>query len=148
VAIGFVGELHPQWRQTYDLAQTPVMFELDLDAVLMRDVPAFKPVSKQQPVERDIAVLVDEKTTHAALLAAVWSVPTHGLLRDAIVFDIYRPKLGKEATPEAQPASEKSMALRLTLNSEDVTLTDEQIDTVVQAVLSSLLSVLGARQRA
>ena len=148
VAMGFVGELHPKWRQTYDLAQTPVMFELDLDAVLLREVPAFKPVSKQQPVERDIAVLVAEKTTHAALLAAVWAAPTLDLLRDVIVFDIYRPKAGKDAAPDSEPSSEKSMALRLTLNSEDATLTDEQIDTVVQAVLSSLVSTLGARQRA
>ena len=148
VAIGFVGELHPKWRQTYDLAQTPVMFELDLDAVLQREVPAFKPVAKQQPVERDIAVLVAEKTTHAALLATLWAAPTLGLLRDAIVFDIYRPKAVKDAAPDSSASSEKSMALRLTLNNEDTSLTDDQIDTVVQAVLSSLVSTLGARQRA
>ncbi len=146
VAIGFVGELHPKWCQTYDLAQTPVMFELELDAVLQRGVPTFKPVSKQQAVERDIAVLVDEKLSHTALLAAVWAAPTLGLLRDARVFDIYRPKATQDAS--AGMTSEKSMALRLTLNSEDTTLTEEQIDTVVQAVLSSLVSTLGARQRA
>ncbi len=146
MAIGFVGELHPKWRQTYDLAQTPVMFELELDAVLQRGVPAFKPVSKQQAVERDIAVLVDEKISHAALLAAVWAAPTLGLLRDAGVFDIYRPKSTQEAA--LATVSEKSMALRLTLNSDDATLTEEQIDAVVQAVVSSLVSKLGARQRA
>jgi phenylalanyl-tRNA synthetase beta chain len=145
-AIGFVGELHPKWRQTYDLAQTPVMFELELDALLQRGVPAFKPVSKQQAVERDIAVLVDEKLSHAAMLAAVWAAPTLGLLRDASVFDIYRPKATQDATLAV--TSEKSMALRLTLNSDEATLTEEQIDAVVQAVLSSLVSTLGARQRA
>ena len=35
-AIGFVGELHPQWRQQFELTQAPVLFELDLDAVLQR----------------------------------------------------------------------------------------------------------------
>ena len=93
-------------------------------------------------------MLVNEKTSHTALLAAVWAAPTLGLLRDASVFDIYRPKAGKDAAPEALLTSEKSMALRLTLNSEEATLTDEQIDSVVQAVLSSLVSALGARQRA
>jgi phenylalanyl-tRNA synthetase beta chain len=146
VAIGFVGELHPKWRQTYDLTPTPVMFELELDAVLQRGVPAFRPVSKQQAVERDIAVLVNEKLSHTALLAAVWAAPTLGLLRDASVFDIYRPKATLD-TAIAFP-SEKSMALRLTLNSDDATLTEEQIEAVVQAVLSSLVSTLGARQRA
>jgi len=147
VAIGYVGELHPKWRQTYDLAQAPVMFELDLDAVLQRGVPVFKPVSKQQAVERDIAVFVEEKVSHAALLAAVWAAPATGLLRDASVFDIYRPKVSKDANVAPSATQEKSMAVRLTLNSEEATLTEDQIDTVVQAVLSSLVATLGARQR-
>ena len=75
-AIGFVGELHPRWRQGYELAQAPVLFELELDAVLQRDVPAFQPVAKHQPVERDIAVIVAEAVTHAALMAAIWAAPT------------------------------------------------------------------------
>jgi phenylalanyl-tRNA synthetase beta chain len=40
------------------------------------------------------------------------------------------------------------MAVRLTLNSEDATLTDEQIEVAVQAVLTALKDRLGARQRA
>ena len=61
--IGFIGELHPKWRQAYDFAQAPVMFELELDAVLQRQVPQFKKVAKHQAVERDIAVMVGEKVT-------------------------------------------------------------------------------------
>jgi phenylalanyl-tRNA synthetase beta chain len=147
VAIGFVGELHPKWRQAYDLAQAPVMFEIELDAVLERDVPKFQPVSKHQSVERDIAVLVDEKVSHAALLAAVWAAPTTGLLRDANLFDIYRPKAAKDSKDAPLVNAEKSMALRLTLNSEDATLTEHQIESTVQAVLASLLGRVGARQR-
>jgi phenylalanyl-tRNA synthetase beta chain len=145
VAIGFVGELHPKWRQAYDLVHAPLMFELELDAVLQRDVPVFKAVPKHQAVERDIAVLVQERVTHDALMAAVWAAPTEGLLRNATLFDIYRPKpvAGSEA---AQP--EKSMAIRLTLNSEEATLTEEQIERSVQSVLNSLVTTLGARQRA
>jgi len=147
VAIGFVGELHPRWRQAYDLAQAPVMFELELDAVLQREVPVFKAVAKHQGVERDIAVLVDEKVTHAALMGAVWAAPTAGLLRDATLFDVYRPKPAKDPDGAVVPSFEKSLAVRLTLNSEDATLTEEQIDTAVQAVVSSLVGTLGARQR-
>jgi phenylalanyl-tRNA synthetase beta chain len=69
-AIGFVGELHPKWRQEWDLAQAPVMFELELDAVLARQVPVFKPVAKHQAVERDIAVVVKEAVTHAQVMEA------------------------------------------------------------------------------
>ena len=145
VAIGFVGELHPKWRQAYDLVHAPLMFELELDAVLQRDVPVFKAVPKHQAVERDIAVLVQERVTHDALMAAVWAAPTEGLLRNATLFDIYRPK-SVAGTEAAQP--EKSMAIRLTLNSEEATLTEEQIERSVQSVLNSLVTTLGARQRA
>ena len=148
VSIGYVGELHPQWRQAYDLAQAPVMFELELDAVLQRDVPAFKSVSKFHAVERDIAVLVPESASHDALLGAVWAAPTAGLLRDAALFDIYRPKASQDAVAAAGTGAEKSMAVRLTLNSDDSTLTDEQIEVAVQAVLTALKDRLGARQRA
>ena len=148
VAIGFVGELHPKWRQAYDLAQAPIMFELELDAVLQRQVPVFKSVAKHQAVERDIAVMVDEKITHAALMNAVWAAPTAGLLRNAILFDIYRPKPAKDPDGAAVPTTEKSMAVRLTLNSDEATLTEEQIDSAVQAVRGSLVNALDARQRA
>ena len=148
VAIGFIGELHPKWRHAYGLAQAPVMFELELDAALQREVPLFKPVSKHQAVERDIAFVVHEKVTHAALMVAVWAAPTGGLLRDANLFDIYRPSAARESDTAAVATFEKSMAVRLTLNSEEATLTEEQIDTAVKAVLSSVESMLGARRRA
>jgi len=148
VAIGFVGELHPRWRQAYDLAQAPLMFELELDAVLQRQVPVFKTVSKHQSVERDIAVMVDEKVTHAALMDAIWAAPTQNLLRDATLFDVYRPKSTQASGEIAVPNQEKSLAVRLILNTDSATLTEEQIEATVQAVVSSLVSKLGARQRA
>jgi phenylalanyl-tRNA synthetase beta chain len=147
-AIGFVGELHPKWRQAYDLVRAPVMFELDLDSVLEREVPTFKAVGRFQTVERDIAVIVSETVSHDAMMKAVWEAPTMGLLRDVVLFDIYRPKVGQETAVTVVASSEKSMAVRLSLNGEEATLTDDQIDTAVQAVLSSLTGSLGARQRA
>jgi phenylalanyl-tRNA synthetase beta chain len=146
IAIGFVGELHPKWRQSYDLASAPVMFELDLDAVLQRPVPEFRSVSKQQPVQRDIAVLVQESVTHAALMAAIWAAPSGGLLRDATLFDVYRPK-ASGAPVVGAPLGEKSLAVRLTLNSDDATLTDDRIDHAVRSIVEQLTASIGARQR-
>ncbi|SFC32407.1 phenylalanyl-tRNA synthetase beta subunit [Polaromonas sp. OV174] len=142
--IGFVGELHPQWRQGYDLAQAPLLFELELDAVLQRPVPVFKPVSKLQPVERDIAVIVPESVTHAALMTAIHSANTQGLLKDATLFDVYRPQ---QANAGMQ-LGEKSLAVRLQLSAGTTTLTDDDIEAAVQAVLVNLQSQLQARLRA
>lgn len=143
-AIGFVGELHPKWRQGYELAQAPLLFELELDALLQRPVPVFKAVSKLQPVERDIALIVAESVTHAALMAAIYGADTQGLLKSATLFDVYRPQPGNTSLQQG----EKSLAVRLVLSSDTVTLTDESIEAAVQAVLASAQAQLQARLRA
>lgn len=145
--IGHVGELHPKWRQGYELAQAPVMFELALDAVLRRDVPVFQSVSRHQPVERDIAVVVKESVTHAAVMDAI-SAPGSVLLRDAVLFDVYRPKKAADGpVAGGLAADEKSLAVRLTLNRDDATLTDDEIEAVVKDVVASLSDRVSARLR-
>jgi len=146
VVIGHVGELHPRWRQAWDLSSAPVLFELALDAVLARLVPVAQGVAKHQPVERDIAVIVHESVTHAQLMQSIHDAPTDGLLQGAVLFDIYRPKA--DATGGALAAGEKSLAVRLTLGSVDATLTDAQIDGAMNAVVAHLGQHLAARLRA
>jgi len=146
-SVGFIGELHPKWRQSYELASAPILFELELDAVLARQVPVFQTVAKFQAVQRDVAVVVGDQVTHADLLSAVRAAPTQGLLRDVQLFDVYRPKLAKDAEPIAG-STDRSLALRLTLNSDEATLTEEQIESAVKAVVDQLVHSVGARQRA
>ena len=143
--IGHVGELHPRWRQGYELAQAPVLFELALDAVLAREVPVFLPVSRYQPVERDLAIVVKDSVTHAAVMEAV-RAPASPWLRDAVLFDVYRSKKGADGTG-ALAADEKSLAVRLVLSRDDATLTDEQIEATVSDVLSALQQRVAARLR-
>jgi phenylalanyl-tRNA synthetase beta chain len=143
--VGYIGELHPRWRQDYELALTPVLFELELDAVLARELPRAQPMSKFQAAERDLAVIVAEAVSHDALMQAIWAAPHQGLLRNAVLFDVYRPRPGQPAGSLAE--GEKSLAVRLTLHSDQATLTDEQIDAAVQAVLQNLQRSLGARLR-
>ena len=145
--IGHVGELHPKWRQAYDLALAPVMFELELDAVLQRDVPVFQAVSRHQPVDRDLAIVVKESVTHAAVMDAVHAGGGN-LLRQAMLFDVYRPKKQGDAPAGGLAADEKSLAVRLTLNRDDATLTDEEIDGAVKGALEALAQRVAARLRA
>ena len=141
VEIGAVGELHPQWRQSYGLTAAPILFELDLAALLRRPVPAFEPIAKFPAVQRDIALLLPETCIHAALIAAIRQAPHGGLLQDAQLFDVYRPK-----TPQADDNS-RSLAVRLTLASPIATLTDAEIDVAMQAIWTHLAQTLGARPR-
>ena len=149
-AIGFVGELHPRWRQQYDLPQAPVLFELALDAALQRPVPVAQPVPRFQAVERDIAFTAAESVTFGALESVIRAAAARsGLLRGVQLFDVYRPQAGKGAEAGTGLASEhKSLAVRLTLASEDTTLTDAQVEPLIAAVIEAAESQLGVKLRA
>lgn len=143
MAIGFVGELHPRWRQAYELPSAPVLFELELPALLARPLPVFQPIPRQQSVWRDVAIIAAESVTHDALMQAIDRAPTP-LVRSARLFDLYKP-----ASPTADiGAGERSLAVRLELLDDETTLTDERIDAAVAAVLSTLRDTVGARLRA
>ena len=142
--VGHVGELHPRWVQAYGLTHAPQVFELELEALLQKAMPVFAPVARFPSVQRDLAIMVADSVHHDAILAAIHAAPTQGLLQDARVFDIYRPL----ADATGQGAGEHSVALRLTLGSAQATLTEEQIETTVAAIVAQLASRLGARQRA
>lgn len=139
---GWIGELHPRWRQAYELPQAPMLFELDGEALAAGRLPAYQPIARQQGAARDIAVVVGDAVTHEAVMEAIAAAPTDGVVRSARLFDVYRPKAA-----EGRPAGERSLAVRLELLDEAATLTDERIDAAVRSVLDTLSSRLGARLR-
>ena len=143
VAVGWVGELHPRWRQAYELPQAPVLFELDVDALRQGRLPVHAALPRQQAVVRDIAVIVGESVTHDALMQAVHEADTGGVVRSARLFDVYRPK---QASADLA-VQERSLAVRLELLDDETTLTDARMDAAVKAVLDTLATRLGARLR-
>ena len=142
-AIGHIGELHPKWRQSYELPQAPVLFELQLPPVLEQPVPMFKPLQRLQPVWRDLALVLREDVTHDALVDALCADPS-GLVASATLFDLYKPPAGAAGW---QPG-ERSLAVRLELQAQDATLTEERIQAGVDAALSRAHTAFGARLRA
>ena len=140
--LGFIGELHPRWRQAYELPSAPVLFELDLGPLLERDVPSFVPLARHQAVWRDIAVVAGEAVTCEALIEVVRATPSP-LVRSVQLFDVYTP-----AKPVADMApGERSMAVRLELLDDENTLTDDRIEAVMAQVLQTLRERVGVRLR-
>jgi phenylalanyl-tRNA synthetase beta chain len=146
VEIGVLGELHPQWRQSFELPQAPMLFELDWQAVLEHPLPQFKPVSRFHPVQRDLSLVANDDVTHTQVLAAVKAAPSHGLVREALLFDVYKPK-AEQLAQVGMNANEKSLSLRLSLGSDERSLTEADIETSVQAVLASLQTQLQVKLR-
>jgi phenylalanyl-tRNA synthetase beta chain len=140
--VGVVGELHPRWRQAFELTHPPIVFEIELDALLDRPLPAVEPVARHQAVLRDVALVVPEVATHDELVSALRADPA-GLIRSATLFDIYRPKsVGTDSS-----AVERSMAVRLELQDDTTNLTEAAIDSCIAAAIVRAAVAVGARLR-
>jgi len=136
--IGWLGELHPRWQQKYELPQAPILFELDLDALLALPMPSYREVSKFPPVIRDLAVVVDETVPAQALLQAMQrSRPS--VVQELRLFDLYRGK-GVEA-------GKKSLAFRVVMQDTSKTLTDAEAEVAMAQLLQLLAGFVGARLR-
>ena len=142
--IGFAGELHPKWRQSYELIHAPLIFELDVAALTAREVPRFTPVQRQQSVWRDLSVIAGESVTHDALMEAVAEGSRAGLVKSTRLFDIYRPT----APSNDMRPGDRSLSIRLELLDDETPLTDERIEAAVAEVLAALGERLGVRLRA
>lgn len=136
-----LGEIHPDVAEAFDIKDRVYVAEVDLDALrpLEKDFYGIKPLPKFPAVSRDIAVVVDEAVGAGAMMDAICAAAGK-LLEDARLFDIYRgEKLG---------ASRKSVAYAITLRAPDRTLTDDEINAVMDKVLKALEKEFGAELRA
>lgn len=136
--LGWVGELHPGLREHFGLPEGALLFELELAVLGQREAPRFAAVSRFPATRRDIAVLVDRELPVADLMAAVREA-AGGLLTELKLFDVYR---GKNID-----SSQKSVALGLILQETSRTLTDQDVNHVMDRVIAVLGSRFGARIR-
>ena len=125
--IGVVGELHPRWRQAYELPAAPILFELDAEAVQRRARADLRAgAASQQSAWRDIAVVVAERRHACRADGGASPPPTRAAAarRDAVRHLSSRA----QARRPALRAGENSLAVRLSCCDDERTLTDEQIE--------------------
>jgi phenylalanyl-tRNA synthetase beta chain len=120
------------------LTYSAIVFELDVATALAARLPQFVDVSRFPAVRRDLALIVAEPVTVQSLLDRIQTTAGR-LLRDAVVFDIYRGT-GIET-------GSKSVAIGLNLQDVSRTLTDEETDAVVARVVADLERECGATIR-
>ena len=135
--VGWLGELHPSLVKELDSVHAPVLFELDVEALTVAR-PAYREISRLPRVRRDLAVVVDESVPLSHLAERV-TLAGSSLLRDLRVFDIYRGA-GIEA-------GRKSVALGLIFQDFSRTLTDDDVASLVAAVVADLRASFNASIR-
>jgi phenylalanyl-tRNA synthetase beta chain len=141
--VGHFGELHPRALEALDAKGPVVGFELILDAL---PPPKAKPtkvkpkltLSEFQPVSRDFAFVVDRAVLAADILRAAQGAD-RALVSDVSVFDVYEGV--------GIPEGKKSVAVAVTLQPTEKTLTDAEIDAVAAKIVAEVSKKTGATLR-
>jgi phenylalanyl-tRNA synthetase beta chain len=136
--VGWIGALHPRLVRERGLDRAPLLWELDEALSFSAEIPVFKGISRFPSIRRDIALLVDRDVPADALLAAIRAAGG-SLLTESKVFDVY--------SGDRIDSSRKSVAFGLILQESSRTLTDDEADRVVAAVVARLETEFGARMR-
>lgn len=138
-AIGHIGELHPEWVQKYELTTAPIVFELELSALLPQNLPQYQEVPRTPAVIRDLALLVDQTLPLQTLLDTLHSnAPT--IVQEIQLFDIYQGKGIAE--------NKKSLAFHIVMQDTERTLADADADAAIQHLLKLAAEKCAATLRA
>ena len=127
--VGFLGALHPALLDQLNIDQPLFLFEIEQQALARHPLPRFQELSRYPSIRRDLALLVDAATAADSLLETIADIGDEKI-RDAFVFDVYT---GEELTN-----NRKSVALGLILQDFSRTLTDQEVEESVSAVLNAL----------
>ncbi|MGC1381228.1 MAG: phenylalanine--tRNA ligase subunit beta [Candidatus Baltobacteraceae bacterium] len=139
LAVGTIGRIDPRLAKAFDVKESAYLCELDLGALPPYALPRYSAPSKYPSTYRDLALIVDVDLGARKIERAI--ARTLGpLCTNVGVFDEYRG-------PQVD-AGRKSLAVRLTLQRLDATITDEEADTAVARVLAALGNEFGATIRA
>lgn len=139
---GFLGVLSPECVEGADLRVSGdvVVFELDLEALVSSFAPSasFKPYPRFPSIERDVAVVVDERMRASDIMGLIKSYPS-AFIEGASVFDSYKGS--------GIPARKKSLAFNVVYRSAERTLTEEEVEELHGKLVGHLLKETGGKLR-
>ena len=139
--LGTLGILSKKIAASMDIKQQVVYCELDWHALVnlsIRKKVSYSPLARTMPVKRDLALLLDKSVSMEQVEATVRESERR-LLKDVSLFDVYE---GKNL-----PEGKKSYAIAITLQDDEKTLQDKQIEAVMNKVITNLTKKLGAELR-
>lgn len=130
--LGFLGELHPDVMENFDLKQRVYIAEIDIQAFAEMgiDIKPYKAVSKYQATERDLALITPKEMLSSEILEVIKTTCSE-ILENVSVFDVYEDE-------KLSGAGVKSVAVKLVFRDSSRTLTDGDIVKEVNNVLEAL----------
>tara|TARA_B100000700_G_scaffold124185_3_gene139112 strand:- start:1780 stop:4212 length:2433 start_codon:yes stop_codon:yes gene_type:complete len=136
--IGVLGTVNRSVLDQFDIAGDVILFELQIDAITnaLSGINHFKAFSKFPAVVNDLAVIVDENISHNSLIEVFQE---SALVHNVQLFDIYR---GDQIDD-----NKKSLAYKITYQSFDKTLTNEEVTQEQNKIIKQLNKNYGATIR-
>jgi phenylalanyl-tRNA synthetase beta chain len=135
--IGWIGALSPKLQKALSMPNS-FLFEIDQKSIDQGEISCYEPFSSFQASQRDIAVVVSKEITADQLINSIRSLKQDDLV-DVNLFDVYEGEHIDEGS--------KSIALNLTYQSIEITLTDEQLAEKVSKIVAHLESKFSAKLR-
>lgn len=138
--VGFLGQVHPNITNDYDLDTASFYAEIDLSYVvsISREALVQLSISKFPETSRDLALLVSVDQTHDVLVNLITDNAGQ-YLKKVSLFDLYK---GKNIAEDKQ-----SLAYHLVFQNPDATLTDIEVNEAMERVTTALLSIDGLEIR-
>ncbi|MFC0268461.1 phenylalanine--tRNA ligase subunit beta [Kushneria aurantia] len=133
--VGWLGALHPRVLESLGIKTDIYAFQIELEALTRGRVPRFTPLSRYPEVRRDLALIVEESLTVQSLLDVIRTEAGDSLV-SLRLFDIYRGAGVAEGY--------KSLALGLTWQHPSRTLTDGEINQIIDNIVAVTAERFGA----
>lgn len=137
---GALGEIHPDVLDNYEIRTKAYVGIINMDSLIknVNAVHIYKQLPKYPAIDRDIAMVVKDKVTAGEIES---QIKTAGgkLLEEVRLFDVYK---GEQIAGDC-----KSIAYSLSFRAADRTLTDEEVNSVMQNILKGLKEKIGAELR-
>ncbi|MBF8636020.1 phenylalanine--tRNA ligase subunit beta [Pseudomonas fulva] len=127
--VGYLGALHPELAKVLDLDRPVFVFELVLADVVEGRLPKFSELSKFPETRRDLALIAGRDVASQDVLDVIRDNAGEWLT-DLRLFDVYQ---GKGIDPDR-----KSLAVGLTWQHPSRTLNDDEVNTTLHTILTSL----------
>jgi len=142
LVLGAFGELHPQTLRTLGIEGPVAAFQIDLGALpaQRRKTTARRALAQSDllPVTRDFAFLLDEGVAAEEVVRAAAGADK-ALIEEVSVFDLFAGK--------GVPDGKKSLAIEVTLQPREKTLTDQEIEAVCERVVIAVAEATGGELR-
>ena len=141
IPLAVVGTILPALARKFDVKQPVFAAEINWNTLFMlvkRDKVAFKELPRFPEVRRDLALLLDESVSYSDLYRSSFKA-ARKLLKQVTLFDVYRG--------DKIPAGKKQYALGFVLQDQEKTLTDSDVERIMDKLLSTFVNEYGAALR-